>query len=81
MTYANGNPGPGLGQAQQCGRVKLVNRIPTLPVLIIRSPTAIQKQTQSHHKKHAQIRFHSKRPHTITIYMYGYFICLKKLML
>jgi hypothetical protein len=43
MTYANGNPGPGLGQAQKCGRVKLVNRIPTIPVLIIRSPTAIQK--------------------------------------
>jgi hypothetical protein len=43
MTYANGNPGPGFGQAQKCDRVKLVNRIPTLPVLIIRSPTAIQK--------------------------------------
>jgi hypothetical protein len=25
-----GNPGPGLMQAQQCGRVKLVNGIPTL---------------------------------------------------
>jgi hypothetical protein len=24
------NPGPGLGQAQQYGRVKLVNEIPTL---------------------------------------------------
>jgi hypothetical protein len=26
-----GNPGPGLGQAQKCGRVKPVNEIPTLP--------------------------------------------------
>jgi hypothetical protein len=25
-----GNPGPGLGQAQKCGRVKSVNGIPTL---------------------------------------------------
>ena len=23
--YVDGNPGPGLGQAQKCGRVKLVN--------------------------------------------------------
>jgi len=27
MTYADGNPGPGLGQAQNCGRVKPVNEI------------------------------------------------------
>jgi hypothetical protein len=31
MTYDVGNPGPGLGQAQQCGGVKTVNGIPTLP--------------------------------------------------
>ena len=30
-----GNPGPGLGQAQKCGRVKTVNGIPTLLLLII----------------------------------------------
>jgi hypothetical protein len=29
-TYEVRNPGPGLGQAQQYGRVKLVNEIPTL---------------------------------------------------
>jgi len=28
MTY-DGNPGPGLGQAQKCGGVKRVNGIPT----------------------------------------------------
>ena len=32
MTYANGNLGPDLGQAQQCGGVKLVNGIQTLPL-------------------------------------------------
>jgi len=25
MTYDIGNPGPGLGQAQKCGGVKLIN--------------------------------------------------------
>jgi hypothetical protein len=30
MIYEVGNPGPGLGQAQNCDRVKPVNRIPTL---------------------------------------------------
>jgi hypothetical protein len=30
MTYDVGNPDPGLGQAQKCGRVKPVNGIPTL---------------------------------------------------
>jgi hypothetical protein len=29
MTYAVGNPGSGLGQAQYCGGVKLNKRIPT----------------------------------------------------
>jgi len=29
MTY-DGNPGPGLGQTQECGGVKLVNGLPTL---------------------------------------------------
>jgi hypothetical protein len=30
MTYEVGNPGPGLGQAQKSGRVKLVNEISIL---------------------------------------------------
>jgi hypothetical protein len=30
-TYDFGNPGPGLGRAQQCGRAKPVNVIPTFP--------------------------------------------------
>jgi hypothetical protein len=30
-TYDFGNPSPDLGQTQKCGRVKLVNGIPTLP--------------------------------------------------
>jgi len=41
-TYNIGNPGPGLGQAQICGRIKLFNGIKTLPLLIIGSPTATQ---------------------------------------
>jgi len=28
MTYGIGNSGPGLGQAQKCGGIKPVNRIP-----------------------------------------------------
>jgi hypothetical protein len=32
-TYGIENPGPGLGQAQTYGGVKLVNKIPTLPLL------------------------------------------------
>jgi hypothetical protein len=31
MTYDVGNPGPGLGQTQKCGRVRPVNGIPTIP--------------------------------------------------
>jgi hypothetical protein len=31
MTYGVGNSGPRLGQAYKCGRVTLVNEIPTLP--------------------------------------------------
>ena len=31
MTYDVGNLGPGLGQAQKCGRVKSVNGIPSQP--------------------------------------------------
>jgi len=31
MTYDVGNPGPGLGQAPICGRVKQVNGITSLP--------------------------------------------------
>jgi len=33
MAYDVGNPVPGLGQAQKCGRVKPVNGIPNLPPL------------------------------------------------
>jgi hypothetical protein len=40
-TYDVGNPGPGLGQAHKCGRVKSVNGIPTLLLLIIGSPMAV----------------------------------------
>jgi len=40
MTYDVGNPGPGLGQAQNCGRVKPVK--PYTPLLITGSPMAIQ---------------------------------------
>ena len=29
MTYDVGNPGPDLEQAQRCGRIKLINGIPT----------------------------------------------------
>jgi hypothetical protein len=29
-TYDIGDPGPGLGQAHKCGRLKLINVIPTL---------------------------------------------------
>jgi hypothetical protein len=32
MTHGIGNLGPGLGQAQKCGRAKLANGIPTLPI-------------------------------------------------
>jgi len=41
-TYDIGNPEPGLGQAQICGRIKLVKGIPTLPLLIIESQLAKQ---------------------------------------
>ena len=39
-TYDIGNPGPGLGQTQKCGRVKSVN--PNPPSLIIGFPMTIQ---------------------------------------
>ena len=42
------------------GEVRPVNGIPTLFVLIIRSPTTIQ--TKTNNKKRAQIDYHSKRP-------------------
>jgi hypothetical protein len=35
MIYDFGNPGPGLGQAQRCGRDKTVNEIPTHIVCFI----------------------------------------------
>jgi len=43
MTYDVENPGPGLGQAQNCGRVKLVNGITTLPLFIFGSPMTIHR--------------------------------------
>ena len=41
-TYDVRNPGPGMGQAESCGGVKLVNGIPTLSLFINGSPTTIQ---------------------------------------
>jgi len=32
MTYDIRNPGPGMGQTQRCGRIKLVKDIPTMCV-------------------------------------------------
>jgi len=42
MTIDDGNPGSGLRQAQQCGEIKLINRISitTLSHLIIESDTS-----------------------------------------
>jgi hypothetical protein len=40
MTCDVGNPGPGLGETQKCGRVKPVNGNPTPPLLMTGSPTA-----------------------------------------
>ena len=42
-TYGIGNPGPGFGQAQTYGGVKLANGIPTLPLLKI-DKTDIKKK-------------------------------------
>ena len=38
----DGNPAPGFGHLQKCGRVKPANGIPTFPFFIIRLTTAIQ---------------------------------------
>jgi hypothetical protein len=43
--YVDGNPGPGLRWAQQCGGVKLVNEILILSPLF-RSPMTIQIAAQ-----------------------------------
>ena len=40
--YEFENLGSGLRQAQKYGRIKPVNGIPILPLLVTRSPTAIQ---------------------------------------
>ena len=61
-TYGIENPGPGLGQAQTYGGVKLVNKIPTLPLLKIDN-TDIKKKKK---KKNEPIHFQLKRPHTST---------------
>jgi hypothetical protein len=40
-TYDVVNAGPSLGQQYKCGRVKPINGIPTLPLLIIGSSMAM----------------------------------------
>ena len=48
MTYDVGNPGPGLGEAQKCGRFKLVNGDPNPPLLITTNGnTYINKQSKT----------------------------------
>jgi hypothetical protein len=48
-TYEVRNPGPGLRQAQKCGRVKYINGIPTLPLLITGSqPTPLDNWIITH---------------------------------
>jgi len=44
MKELDTTPDHGLGQAQKCGRVKHVNEITTLHLLIIGSLTTIQKK-------------------------------------
>ena len=48
MTYGVVNPGPDLGQAQKCGGVKFVNRIPTPPPPIIIRSSTIQNLFYKH---------------------------------
>ena len=62
MTF--GNQGPGFVHVQKGGEVKPVNGIPIFSVFIILSPTELQ--IQSNAENLTQIRFHSRRPHTIT---------------
>ena len=65
MPYDVGNPGPGLGQAHICCRIKPVNEIPTLLPCdnwISHDNININKQE----KQPTKIWFHSKRQHTIT---------------
>ena len=52
-TYGVKNPGSDLVQALKSGGVKPVNGIPTLPVMIIRSPTV--KQIQEMYKQNRKI--------------------------
>ena len=62
MSYDVWNSSSGLGQAHKRGRVKLVNGI-TTPNQISSINTDLCKQTM---KKHEQMFFHSKAPHTNT---------------
>jgi len=62
MTF--GNQGPGLVHVQKGGEVKPYNGISIISVFIILSQTELQ--IQSNAENLAQIRFHSRRPHTIT---------------
>ena len=55
---------PGLGQAQQRDRVKQVNEIPILPLVIIGSLMLIQVYTNN--RKTCTDSVHSKSPHTMT---------------
>jgi len=59
MTYHVGNPGPGLVQAQKCGRLKPVNGSQLSSLLIIGSQQqqCIDKQ-RIKKKKLAQLPFH-----------------------
>ena len=50
-TFDTGNPYPGLGQGQKCGRVKPHSGIPTLHLLIIGSSLAIQTMKNLHRFK------------------------------
>ena len=62
MIYCIRNLAPGLGQAQKCGGIKLVNGVTTLPLLDLQRQYRF-KQTI---KIPAQIHFQSKIPHNIT---------------
>ena len=62
MTFRN--QGPGLVHVQKGVEVKPVNGILIFSVFIILSPTELQ--IQSNAENFTQIRFHSRRPHTIT---------------
>jgi len=61
-TKANRNPGRGLGQPQQCGRVKPITVISTLQCL----NTLIANNNKNGKENPRSILFYSYRSHTIT---------------